>query len=611
MSGQFPAEDIEQSIADRFEKQVAAYPERVAIRAGAVLMTYADLNAAANRLARAILQTAPGVKQVVLLFEQGAPVLVAVLAVLKAGKTYVPLDPENPPDRLTELLEDAQAGLILTNRRYWAVADAAATGPGLPVLDADATDAADSSENLGLSIAPDAIAYMLYTSGSTGRPKGVVQKHRNLLHFVRSYTNSLGITPEDRIGWVHAITFSASNMNVYPALLNGATLCPWDLKTRGVTGLARMLMDERVTICQCVPTVFRHLVASMSGSERFSDLRIWELGGEPVYRRDVELFRARFAPGAVLMNRLALTEASVTAQYALTPGVELAGNALPVGCAADGVELALHDESGTPVPPGHVGEIIVKSHYLSPGYWRRPDLTAAAFHPDPAVPGRRMYRTGDLGRLGPDGLLEYMGRKDFRVKVRGYTIEVAEVEAALLGLDAFQHAVVLAREDRRGDQQLVAYLVGRNGSAPTAAEVRARLAERLPDYMVPTAFVMLGELPVTSTGKLDRRALPAPDESAEAEASYVAPRTPQEALVSGVWAEVFGLERVGVHDDFFALGGHSLLATQVVSRIWRAAEVELPVQAVFEAPTVAELAERLALQSHTRDPHAHGGPPDV
>jgi amino acid adenylation domain-containing protein len=607
MSPQFPAEEIEQSIAERFEKQAAAHPGRVAIRSAGLTMTYAELNAAANRLGRAVLRDGGEADRVVLLFEQGGPVLVGVLAVLKAGKTYVPLDPESPPARLAELLEDAQAGLILTNSRHRALAEQLASGPSLPVVAADDTDPATSGDDLGLSIAPDAIAYMLYTSGSTGRPKGVVQTHRNLLHFVRSYTNSLGITPQDRIGWLHSITFSASNMNVYPALLNGATLCPYDVRTRGVNHLAQVLLEERITICQCVPTVFRHFIASLGGTERFPDLRIWELGGEPVYRRDVELFRARFPAYALLINRLALTEASVAAQYVIAPEADLPGSAVPVGHAADGVEISLSDESGRPIPPGQVGEIIVKSHHLSPGYWRRPDLTAAAFHPDPEVPGRRMYRTGDLGRMQPGGLLEYFGRKDFRVKVRGYTIEVAEVETALLELGRFKHALVVAREDRRGDQRLVAYLVSGNGVVPTATELRARLTRRLPDYMVPTAFVMLDELPATSTGKLDRMALPAPDETtAESGASYAAPCTPLERLVADVWAEVFGLERVGVHDDFFALGGHSLLATQLVSRIWRAVGVELPMQAVFEAPTVAELAGKVALQSHTAGFRAHG-----
>lgn len=600
MSRSFPAEEIEQSIAARFEKQVAAYPDRIAIRSEGRAMTYAELNAAANRLARAILHGSADAERVVLLYEQGAPVIVAILAVLKAGKTYVPIDPTYPPARLVELLEDAQAGLILTDHRHHAVAEQLASVGSLHVVNADAVDSASPGVNLGLRIAPSATAYMLYTSGSTGRPKGVVQQHRNLLHFVRTYTNSLSITPQDRIGWLHSITFSASNMNVYPALLNGATLYPYDVKSRGVDHLARVLLEERITICHCVPTVFRHFIASLGGTERFPDLRIWELGGEPVYRRDVELFRARFPGHAVLINRLAFTEASVAAQFVIAPETELAGSAVPVGHAAEGIEISLSDESGRPIPPGQVGEIIVKSHHLSPGYWRRPDLTAAAFHPDPEVPGRRMYRTGDLGRMQPGGLLEYFGRKDFRVKVRGYTIEVAEVEAALLELGTFRHAVVDAREDRRGDQRLVAYLVPENGVVLPATELRARLLQRLPDYMVPTAFVMLDELPATSTGKLDRLALPAPDETApQPEASYAAPRTPLEELVADVWAEVFGLGRVGVHDDFFALGGHSLLATQLVSRIWRAAGVELPVRAVFEAPTVAELVGKLALQSHT------------
>jgi amino acid adenylation domain-containing protein len=594
MSRQFPAEDIEQSIAERFENQAAAYPERVAIRADAATVTYAELNAAANRLARTVLRVAPEARQVVLLFEQGASVLVAVLAVLKAGKTYVPLDPDNPPVRLAELLEDAQAGLIVTNGRYRAVAEGLATRPGLPVLDADASDSAESSDNLGLSIAPDAIAYMLYTSGSTGRPKGVVQRHRNLLHFVRSYTNTLGITPEDRIGWVHSITFSASNMNVYPALLNGATLCPYDVKTRGVGGLARMLMDERVTICQCVPTVFRHFLAGLTGEERFPDLRIWEVAGEPFHRTDVDLFWRHFSPSALLCHRLAFTEASVAAQGFITPTTDLGGGAVPIGRPAEGVEISLVDDAGREVPVGETGEIVLRSRYLSPGYWRRPDLTEAAFAPDPGDPQRRLYRTRDLGRYLTDGRLAYVGRRDFRVKISGYTIEVAEVEAALLGLGTIKQAVVTAYEDRRGDKRLIAYVVPHRGPAPSAGELREGLALRLPEYMVPAMFIPLDVLPVTSTGKVDRAQLPDPQmEPAATSGSYVAPRTGTEETMARIWAEVFRLDRVGINDDFFELGGHSLLAGQAVARIRRAFHVDMPLGTLFEAPTIAELCGRL------------------
>jgi amino acid adenylation domain-containing protein len=593
MSRQFPAEEIEQSIAERFEKQAVAHPDRIAIWSGGLTMTYAELNAAANRLGRAILRASGDAERVVLLFEQGGPVLVAVLAVLKAGKTYVPLDPGYPPARLAELLEDAQAGLILTDGRHLPLAEQLASGASLAVVNADAIDPAASGDNLGLSVAPDAIAYMLYTSGSTGRPKGVVQQHRNLLHFVRTYTNSLGITPEDRIGWLHSITFSASNMNVYPALLNGAAVYPHDVKQRGVDQLPQLLMRERITVCQCVPTVFRHFLSSMTGEERFPDLRVFELGGEPVYRRDVELFRRRVGTHCVLVNRLAFTEASVAAQYFITADTELNGSAVPVGRPADGMEILVLGEDGREAGLEEVGEIALRSRHLSPGYWRRPDLTAKAFLNGQNGNGLRTYRTGDLGRMRADGLLEYAGRKDFRVKVRGYTIEVAEVEAALLEIGGVKSAVVVAREDQRGDQRLVAYLVPA-GAPPAAGELRTRLGDRLPDFMVPSAFVVLDAFPLTSTGKLDRLALPAPDlAQVETASGYAAPRTTVEATVAAIWAEVFALERVGIHDDFFALGGHSLLAGQIAARIRRACGVDLSLGALFDAPTVAELCVQL------------------
>jgi amino acid adenylation domain-containing protein len=601
----FPPEEIEQSIAQRFEKQAAAHADRLAIRAGAQALTYAELNAVTNRAARAILRAAPGAERVVLLFEQGIPAVVAMLAVLKAGKTYVPLDPTHPPARLGELLEDAGAGLIVADSRHRAGAERLGAAAALQVVDTDTLDADLSSDNPGLAVPADAIAYMLYTSGSTGRPKGVIQKHRNLLHFVRSYTNSLCIGPADRIGWLHSVTFSATNMNVYPALLNGASVYPYDVKNRGVDQLAKLLVRERITVCQCVPSVFRHFLAGLGPDDRFPDLRIWELGGEPVFPRDVELFRRHFPEGARLGNRLALTEASVAAQYIMDRDTSINGTAIPVGRPADGVEISLFDEEGREVGDGEVGEIVLRSPYLSPGYWNRPELTERAFRADPERPEQRRYHTGDLGRLRADGLLEYFARKDFRVKIRGYTVEVAEIEAALLGLPGVEQVVVAAREDRRGDQRLVAYLVSSSEPPPTPAELRARLSARLPDYMLPAAFVLLGRLPVTSTGKVDRRALPAPEDDGSAPAEgYVAPRTPVEATVAGIWAEVFGVERIGIHDDFLALGGHSLLAGQIVARIYRSFGRELSPGVLFEAGTVAALGQQLGAAES--DPGAKG-----
>jgi amino acid adenylation domain-containing protein len=541
---------------------------------------------------------------VVLLFEQGIPVVVAVLAVLKAGKTYVPLDPTHPPARLGELLADAGANLILTDRGHRALAERLGAAGALHVVDTDTLDGDLPGDNLGLAVSPDAIAYMLYTSGSTGRPKGVIQRHRNLLHFVRTYTTTHGIGPADRIGWLHSMTFSASNMNVYPALLNGASVYPHDVKNRGVDQLAELLVRERITVCQCVPSVFRHFVAGLTPDDRFPDIRLWELGGEPVFPRDVESFRRHF-PGARLGNRLALTEASVAAQYLMDRDTPIPGTTIPVGRPADGVEISLLDEHGREVGDGEVGEIVLRSRYLSPGYWNRPELTERVFRADPARPERRMYHTGDLGRLRPDGLLEYFARKDFRVKIRGYTVEVAEIEAALLELPGVEQVVVASREDRRGDQRLVAYLVASAVPQPTPAELRARLSGRLPDYMVPAAFVLLERLPVTSTGKVDRRALPVPEDDGSPPAEdYVAPRTPVEATVAGIWAEVFGVERVGIQDDFLALGGHSLLAGQIVARIRRAFRLELSPGVLFEAGTVAVLCQRLGAAES--DPVAKG-----
>ncbi|MEW5929719.1 MAG: amino acid adenylation domain-containing protein, partial [Gemmatimonadota bacterium] len=590
---EFARGEIEQTIPARFEAQARLHPDRLAVRSRGASLTYAELDRAAEAVAGAILRARPaGPERVALLFEHGAAMIVAILGVLKAGKTYVPVDPRYPRERSTYVLEDSGAAAVVTGGACLELAREL-SGGRLPLVDVEGAGAggASAAAERRRPVDPGEPAYILYTSGSTGEPKGVVQSHRNVLHFIRVYTNNLRIGREDRLTLFSSYTFDASVMAVYGALLNGAALLPLDWREETAPGVAGWMRRERITLYHSTPTVFRHLVAGLAEEERFPDVRLVVLGGEETQSRDVEAFRAHFAPGAVLVNGLGPTESTVTLQNFIGRDTPTPRGSVPVGHPVEDTEVSLRNALGEQVAVYGVGEIEIRSPHVALGYWRKPAQTAAAFGEEPG--GRvRSYRTGDLGRRLPDGKLEFVGRTDFQVKVRGVRVELGEVEAAMRAHPAVREAVAAARDDGAGERWLAAYAVAAEGAElPGAGELRAWLRERLPEHMVPAAFVALDSLPLTPSGKVDRLALPAPARGGSDAA--VAPRTPTEEVLAEIWAEVLGLERVGTREDFFELGGHSLLATRVASRAREAFGVELPLRTLFESPTVAALAERV------------------
>ncbi|HUM15287.1 MAG TPA: amino acid adenylation domain-containing protein [Candidatus Nitrosotalea sp.] len=587
----FAKDAIEQSIGARFEEQVRRYPERLAIKSQRDAWSYAELNRIANRVAHAILAArGPAEEPVALVLEQGALLPATILGALKAGKIYVPLDPTFPRVRLGEMVEDAQATLVLADSRTRRLATEMAPGP-IPVLDASALGAGVSSENPGLGIPPDANAYIYYTSGSTGRPKGVVDTHRNVLHNVMRYTNSLRISPEDRLTLLQGPSFSGAVSSMFAALLNGAAVFPFDVHREGVDRIAGWLRDEAITIYHSVPVLFRHM--AMSG-EPFPALRVIRLEGDRASGRDIELYQKHFSATCVLVNGLGATECGIVRQYFVrtdTPGLE---GIVPIGYPVEDMEILVLDEAGHPVDAGQVGEIAVRSRYLVPGYWRRPELTSAAFTVDPADPGLRTYRTGDLGRMRSDGCLEHLGRTDFQAKIRGNRVEVAEVEAALLGVGAVKEVAVATRQDGSAEPRLVAYVVPGSHTAPTVSELRRHLAARLPDYMIPSAYVILEALPLDANGKVDRRALPAPDgRRPELDEGHVEPRTLLEHQLARIWEAVLGIHPVGILDSFFDLGGSSLLAVQMMDQVERVLHRKVPLSVMLAGATIADLASAI------------------
>ena len=588
---EFKKEEIEQSIPERFEKMVRMYPDRLAVKTRNHTLTYDALNRFANHVARAIwTQRDEGNKPVALLLEHDVSVIAAILGVLKADKIYVPLDPILPRVRLTKLLEDSQADLVVTNcKNLPLVHEIGRDRPHL--INIDEIDSRPPEQNLGLSISPDTCAYVLYTSGSTGQPKGVVQNHRNVLHNIITYTNDIHICVDDHLTLLHSCGFVASVRNLFGALLNGAALFPFDIKEEGSVHLVDWLIQEGITIYHSAPTLFRNVTETLSGEEEFPRLRLIQLGSEQVTIKDVEQYKKHFSGQCIFVNRLGGSETGTFRRYFIDESTLISGSTVPVGYAVEGAEVLLLDEDGKKAGFNEVGEIAVKSRYLALGYWRRPELTKARFLPDSDGEDGCVYRTGDVGLMRPDGCLVYLGRKDFQAKIRGHRIEVTDVETALLHLGMIKEAVVVAWGDDANNKVLVAYIVPAKQPAPTVTVLRRALAEKLPDHMLPSAFVVLDALPLTPNGKVDRHALPVPDRARpDLENAFVAPRTSVEEVLARIWSEVLSVDQLGIHDNFFELGGHSLLATQVISRVIKTFRVELPLRSLFESPTVADMA---------------------
>ena len=578
----------EATLTALFAAQVARAPEAPAVTFAGETLSYCELDRRANRLARHLRRLGVGPEaRVGMLLERSLEMVVALLGILKAGGAYVPLDPAVPEERLAFLCHDAGLQALVTDGR-----DGLPPVPAVVRLGAEAEEDGGPLEPL---VRPDHLCYVIYTSGSTGRPKGVLVRHGSVARLLSATQAWFGCGPADVWTLFHSCSFDFSVWELWGALAYGGRLVvvPYWV-SRSPEAFRRLLAEERVTVLNQTPSAFRQLVQADAEAGDSLALRLVIFGGEALDLAALRPWYERHAPDVPrLVNMYGITETTVHVSYRPLDAADLGSPRSPIGVAIPDLGLRLLGPRLELVPVGVPGEICVGGAGLARGYLGRPDLTAERFVPDPYAerPGERLYRSGDLARHRPDGGLDYLGRRDEQVKVRGFRVEPGEVEAALRALPQVRAAVVLPRRDPSG-VALVAYLETARGAA-AAGELRKLLRGRLPDYMVPAAWVFVEPMPRTVNGKLDRRALAAlPLEPDEGEAAG-APRTPSEELVAGIFAEVLERERVGPAADFFALGGHSLLATRVASRVRAVLGVELPVRAVFEVPTVEALAARI------------------
>jgi amino acid adenylation domain-containing protein/non-ribosomal peptide synthase protein (TIGR01720 family) len=593
----------------RFERQASRAPEATALVWEGRRTSYGELEAAANRMARHLrsLGVGPEVRVAVLL-ERSTELIVTLLAILKAGGAYLPLDPAYPAERSAFILADSAASVLITEERLSRSLSASTLQIARLVrIDADRDRIeARPAVRLAGEIEPANTAYVIYTSGSTGNPKGAQVTHANVSRLFTATEERFGFGPGDVWTLFHSVAFDFSVWEIWGALLYGGRLVvvPHQV-TRSPEDFHALLAAESVTVLNQTPSAFQQLAAWEQGAAapRELSLRLVIFGGEALNLASLRGWFERHGDVRPrLVNMYGITETTVHVTVRPVSAADLERGGSPIGGPVADLRLSLLAAEGTLAPVGVPGEIHVGGAGLARGYLERPALTAERFVPDPfgGGAGERLYRSGDLARRHPDGSLEYLGRIDHQVKIRGFRIELGEIEAALAAIAGVREAVVVAREDRSaggtGGLRLVAYLAGEI----SADALRQSLRERLPDYMVPAAFVSLPELPLTPNGKVDRKALPAPEGQGGRE-DHLAPRTPVEEVLAGVWAELLGLDRVGATDSFFDLGGHSLLATRVMSRLRAAFGVEMPLRDLFEAPVLADLAVRVEMALRAGD----------
>jgi amino acid adenylation domain-containing protein len=609
-NGTASAYPTERCVHEIFEAQAERTPDAIAVVHEAQFLCYAELNTRANRLARHLVGL--GVRpddRIAIGVERSLELVVGLLAILKAGAAYVPLDPHYPVERLSYMLTDSAPVVVLTHAPARAAVDAAlGTATTLIDLEADARLWADQPgrniEPRTLGLAPDHLAYIIYTSGSTGQPKGVMVEHGHLTARLTGVRDTLDIRPQDRMPIVSSIAFDISLLEMLLPLVSGASLRITDARRiRDMDYLQQQTRDASVfNAVTSLMQAWLNAIPQQDGGRDHPAMRALLVGGEPVSQRLLNQATAAF-PASQVVETYGPTEATLFCTSCIAEPNEDVNTLPPIGRPLPNSRIYILDARGQPVPIGVTGELHIGGAGVARGYLNRPDLTAERFLDDPFadVPGARMYRTGDLGRWRTDGNIEFLGRSDFQVKLRGFRIELGEIEARLAEHAAVREAVVLVREDQPGDQRLVAYAVPAPHTAPEAEVLRTHLAAALPEHMVPAAYVVMDALPLSPNGKLDRKALPAPDLAAFTTSAFEPPQGEIEALIAAIWQQLLGLDRVGRTDNFFNLGGNSLLAIKLIERL-RQRDLQVDIRSLFNTPTLAKLAQTITTGSRIEIP---------
>lgn len=574
-----------------FEQQARRTPQHAALTVDGASMTYAELHRRSNQVARML--QAHQVKTgdcVGLVAARGFEMVVGLYGILKAGATFVPIDPEYPQSRQEFIAEHAAVAAVLADRDYgWSV--------GTTVRLSEAAYQQYADDDLAVEAESTQLAYVIYTSGSTGTPKGVMIEHRSAVNLIEWVNGRFTVGSEDVLLCVTSICFDLSVYDIFGTLARGGRVVLADRDDlHDHQTLSRLMVDERVTFWDSVPSTMAHLVTMLEEEHpafQQTDLRLVFLSGDwiPV---DLPQRIRRFFPRACVISLGGATEATVWSNYYPVEGVSPLQSSIPYGVPINNSSFYILDDDLHPVPRGVAGELYIGGVGVARGYMNDAQKTAQSFVRDPFVadPDGRMYRTGDLGRMLPSGVMEFLGRKDHQVKIRGFRVELGEIEAHLSKHPAVQQAVVVDRQDANGQKYLCAYVVCKEEFS--AAAMREHLGRSLPGYMIPSFLMQIEAIPLTTNGKIARAALPDPTGTAAAGASYVAPRNQVEERLAALWSELLGVKPIGIHQDFFDLGGHSLLATRAVARMRAEFQVPIALKRFFESATIAEMAAEIA-----------------
>ena len=586
----------EDTIAARFERQVSLTPDNPAVLTDVGAVTYRELNEMADFVADEIISDSGNDQSpVALLMKDSLSSIAAMLGAAKAGRVFIPFDLSFPENYIAETIKDSGASLVLTNAKS-ADLSKRIHGARVCVLDFDKHGAGHSIIPQRKQVVhPGGAAYILYTSGSTGKAKGVVLSHEFLLRYVDLWSGRFQIGCGDRMSLLFSCNWGTGMHNAFVALLNGACVCPFDIRNWGVGALSKWISEREITILVTTSSLFRTWAATLSGERRFPQLRLIRNVAEPLYSEDIARAGRFFTKGCQIVHSMGTTETGTVAINGLDLTISPEAGVLPVGHAASGVDIRIENEAGNPVKTGETGEIVVSGRYLAIGYWKNAALTDAVFHSEPDDPTKRSYRSGDFGRWRSDGQLEYLGRKDRKVKFRGFSVELFEIERALLRLPEVQDAVVVMRGDDPDHGQLVTYIVGPKDRSPSAAQsIISRVSAHLPAHMLPSEIVILDSMPLTERGKVDRAALLQQSNRKSADTElYRAPADGLERALARIWHKAMKLPKLGLDDNFYALGGTSLQAFQIFAQI--AAEIgrDMPPTTMIEAPTIAAQAALL------------------
>jgi acyl-coenzyme A synthetase/AMP-(fatty) acid ligase/thioesterase domain-containing protein/acyl carrier protein len=580
-----------ETISGRFKEIVIRYARQVAVKSARQAITYEELNRLSARLGKCILHklgAAP--RPIALLLEDGADTIAALLGVIRAGHFYCALSQKDSPSRLLDVLQDLGPGLLVTDSQSLSLAGQVVP-PGCEVL--LLSDIQDTDEVCLTSVLdPETLLGIFYTSGSTGDPKGVLRTHSYVLHRMRVDVQDYAINSDDRLLYMRQFNVSSSLSSIFDALLTGATLVIYDVETLGIASLANLLISEQITIFPPPIELLRHFLDLLEAGIRFPSIRCVILGGDVLFRRDVERIRSHLPTHALVIHHLSSSESGLLARSILKHDSPLVSDIVPLGFPVSGKEVIILDQqTGQILQSGRPGEIAVRSKVIFPGYWRQPELSEQKFRPDPMDPTGRIFCTGDLGYFRHDGQLVFLGRDDFRVKIRGFSIDLASIESVLMSDAEVKRAVVTPQVDSLGQKRLVAYVVLATDSDHTPATLRAFMLKSLPEFMVPSVFVFLPELPMTASLKVDRKALPKPDWSqVQASVPYAAPQDEVESKIATLWQEVLGVEKAGIDDRFFDSGGDSLMAISIFLEIEKTFDIRLPLRTMIDHQSIRELA---------------------